>query len=73
MTKIDKILGENIVKRREMLGMTRQQLADATKLSLSGLQRIEKARRWPRTAESIETIAKALGVQPWALFMPIER
>lgn len=71
MTKIDLILAENVRKRREMLGFTREELAKRAGLSLSGMQRIEKATRWP-APETVEAIAKALDMKPWALFIPME-
>lgn len=64
---IDKILAENVKKRRERVGMTQKQLSKASKLSLSAISRIEQGSRWP-SPENIERIASALGVQSPTLF-----
>lgn len=58
-----------LIRRNEKL--TRQQLADATGMSLMAITYIENGKRWPRIS-SLEKIAKVLDVSIGDLFHTFE-
>ena len=59
MENISRLIGKNIRKMRSKMGWTQTQLADASGLSMAGIQKIEAGERTPRR-ESLEAIAGAL-------------
>ena len=67
--KIRRILAQNIKKRRENLGLTQEQLAELTDLSIQTINTIEGCRMWI-SDKSITRLAKALEVDVFQLFMP---
>lgn len=67
--KIRQILAQNIKKRREYVGMTQEELAEATNLSVQTINTIEGCRMWISDG-SITRLAKALNVEIFQLFMP---
>ena len=67
--KIRRILAQNIKKQRENLGLTQEQLAELTDLSVQTINTIEGCRMWI-SDKSITRLAKALNVDIFQLFMP---
>ena len=67
--KIRRILAQNIKNRREILGLTQEQLAELTDLSIQTINTIEGCRMWV-SDKSITRLAKALEVEVFQLFMP---
>ena len=67
--EIRQILAQNIKKRREYLGLTQEQLAEATDLSVQTINTIEGCRMWI-SDKSITRLAKALNLEIFQLFMP---
>ena len=67
--KIRRILAQNVKKRRENLGLTQEQLAELTDLSVQTINTIEGCRMWI-SDKSITRLAKALNVEIFQLFMP---
>ena len=67
--KIRKILAKNIKRQRESLGMTQENLAEKTDLSVQTINTIEGCRMWI-SDKSITRLAKALNVEIFQLFMP---
>ena len=65
-----KKLGEWIAFLRKYKRLSRQQLADATGMSLMAITYIENGRRWPRIS-SLEKLANALEVSPGELFYTV--
>lgn len=65
MTKADQkylqLIGNNIKKQREKLGMSQQALADYADLSKTTIQRIELARMNPSIL-TLKSVSKALGL-----------
>lgn len=70
METIDKILARNIREKRESLGISMGELSRRSDLSWSAIQRVENGIRWP-TPDTIEKIAKGLGVLSTTLFSSI--
>lgn len=68
MEKSGKLIALNIRKLRAILNMTQSELAEKANLSLRGIQAIETQGRAPR-AETLEQIAKALGVPVGELYL----
>jgi transcriptional regulator with XRE-family HTH domain len=66
---INKILGENVKALREQAELTQEKLAEMAGMSVTGLQRLESAERWPRP-ENLAGVARALGLEPWQLLLP---
>ena len=67
--KIRQVLAHNIKKRRESLGMTQEELAELSNLSLQTINTIEGCRMWI-SDKSITRLAKALNIEVFQLFMP---
>ena len=68
---IRQILAKNIKKRREMMGLTQEQLAESANLSLRSVNDIEGCRMWV-SDKSITRIAKALNIDVFELFVPYQ-
>ncbi|MCL2186902.1 MAG: helix-turn-helix transcriptional regulator [Treponema sp.] len=63
------IFAQNIKKRRENLGLTQENLAEMTDLSVQTINTIEGCRMWI-SDKSITRLAKALDIEIFQLFMP---
>jgi len=63
------IFAQNIKKQRESLGLTQENLAEMTDLSVQTINTIEGCRMWI-SDKSITRLAKALDVEIFQLFMP---
>lgn len=68
MNKIVKNLAENIKKRRIASGLSQEQLADKSGLHRTYIGSVERCER-NITIQSLDSIAKALGVQAYELLM----
>ncbi len=62
---------ENIQKRREELGMSREELAEKAGISSTAIWRIETGKREP-LASTLGMIAKALQTQRISMFYKVE-
>jgi transcriptional regulator with XRE-family HTH domain len=69
---LQKRVGDNIKLARTRLGFTQKHLAELVRLSLSSVREIEKGARFP-TAENLERLSTALGMQPYKLFYDREQ
>ena len=67
--EIRRILARNIKKRRENLGLTQENLAEMTDLSVQTINTIEGCRMWI-SDKSVTRLAKALDIEIFQLFMP---
>jgi len=67
MTNIKEILAHNLKENRRRLGITQPQLAERAGMSTQYLAMIEIARKFP-TADILERLAAALGINPNELF-----
>jgi len=67
MTNIKEILAQNLKENRRRLGITQPQLAERAGMSTQYLAMIEIARKFP-TADILERLAMALGINPNELF-----
>jgi transcriptional regulator with XRE-family HTH domain len=67
MTKIKEILAQNLKDNRRRLGITQPELAERAGMSTQYLAMIEIARKFP-TADVLERLAAALGINPNELF-----
>jgi transcriptional regulator with XRE-family HTH domain len=67
--KIRMILAQNIKKHRETMGLTQENLAEMTDLSVQTINTIEGCRMWI-SDKSITRLAKALNVEVFQLFVP---
>ena len=67
--KIREIFAQNIKKLREDLGLTQENLAEMTDLSVQTINTIEGCRMWI-SDKSVTRLAKALNVEIFQLFMP---
>ena len=65
------LLGLNVRKFRKLRGMTQEQLGLETEMERSYVSDLERGTRNP-SLRAVERLAKALGVQPHVLLMPIE-
>lgn len=65
------LLGLNVRKYRKQRGMTQEQLGLETEMERSYVSDLERGTRNP-SIRAVERLAKALGVQPHLLMMPIE-
>jgi transcriptional regulator with XRE-family HTH domain len=65
------LLGLNVRKYRKQRGMTQEQLGLETEMERSYVSDLERGTRNP-SVRAVERLAKALGVQPHLLMMPIE-
>lgn len=63
------MIGDNVRKYREQLGLTQEALAEQSRLSFRGLQDIEYNRTKSPRRHTLEQIAKALGVSVDALYV----
>jgi transcriptional regulator with XRE-family HTH domain len=70
MVDIAEVLAVNMRRLRSEKGLTQQQLADKSKLSMGTIQGYEGKRRWPEKLY-LEAIAKALSVPETEFFVPI--
>lgn len=68
MTNLQKVLAFNIKQTRKRLGLSQMALADQCSISPSFLGGIEIGRKFPSPA-NLESIARALGLEPYRLFM----
>jgi transcriptional regulator with XRE-family HTH domain len=67
MTDLKKQVGQKIKKLRAVKGITQEKLAETAGISVDFLSLIERGRNAP-SLESIEKIAKALGVPVKEIF-----
>ncbi|MCL2185613.1 MAG: helix-turn-helix transcriptional regulator [Treponema sp.] len=67
--EIRQILAVNIKKRREILGISQEELAESANLSVQAINTIEGCRMWI-SDKSITRIAKALELEVFQLFVP---
>jgi transcriptional regulator with XRE-family HTH domain len=67
MTNVKKILAQNLKENRRRLGITQPELAERAGMSTQYLAMIEIARKFP-TADILERLAAALGINPHELF-----
>ncbi len=65
------LLGLNVRKYRKQRGMTQEELGLDTEMERSYVSDLERGTRNP-SVRAVERLAKALGVQPHVLLMPIE-
>jgi transcriptional regulator with XRE-family HTH domain len=65
------LLGLNVRKYRKQRGMTQEELGLDTEMERSYVSDLERGTRNP-SVRAVERLAKALGVAPHALLMPIE-
>jgi transcriptional regulator with XRE-family HTH domain len=65
------LLGLNVRKYRKQRGMTQEQLGLETEMERSYVSDLERGTRNP-SVRAVERLAKALGVPPHQLMMPIE-
>jgi transcriptional regulator with XRE-family HTH domain len=67
MTNVKEILAQNLKENRRRLGITQPELAERAGMSTQYLAMIEIARKFP-TADILERLAAALGINPHELF-----
>jgi transcriptional regulator with XRE-family HTH domain len=67
MTNVKEILAQNLKENRWRLGITQPELAERAGMSTQYLAMIEIARKFP-TANILERLAAALGINPHELF-----
>ena len=67
MANVKEILAKNLKENRRRLGITQPELAERAQMSTQYLAMIEIARKFP-TADILERLAAALGIQPHELF-----
>jgi len=65
------LLGLNVRKYRKQRGMTQEQLGLETEMERSYVSDLERGTRNP-SIRAVERLAKALGIEPHQLMMPIE-
>lgn len=70
-TRFIKGFGARIRELREEQGLSQEKLADMARLHRTAITHIERATR-SSTLETIEKLAKALGVQPTELMPDLE-
>ena len=66
---IQQILANNIRTARRKLGYSQMQLAERADISPSHMNELEQAKKWI-SADSMERIAGALGLEPFMLLLP---
>jgi len=64
--------GKNVAKLRRDCGMTQEQLAEKTNVSVLTIAGIEQGRRWARLS-TLHKLAKSLGVQTDALLKGLKQ
>ena len=69
--KIRKILSQNIKKRREVLGLSQEKLAEAANLSVQTINTIEGCRMWV-SDKTISRLAEVLKIEVFQLFVPYD-
>src|SRR5215204_1245149 len=62
-------IGEQVRRMRQDRDLTLRELAERSKLSINGVHLIETGQREP-SSTSVAKLARGLGVEPGALFMP---
>jgi len=67
MTNVREVLAQNLKENRRRLGITQPELAERAGMSTQYLAMIEIARKFP-TADILERLAAALGINPHELF-----
>ena len=67
MTNVKEILARNLKENRRRLSITQPELAEKAGMSTQYLAMIEIARKFP-TADILERLAAALGINPHELF-----
>ena len=67
--KIRLTLSQNIKKRRELLGLSQERLAEAAGLSVQTINTIEGCRMWV-SDKTISRLAKVLEIEVFQLFVP---
>lgn len=65
------LLGLNVRKYRKQRGMTQEELGLDTEMERSYVSDLERGTRNP-SVRAVERLAKALGVAPYLLLMPVE-
>ncbi len=60
----------NLRRLREQRGLTQTALAEAAGLERMTVYQYEAEKRRAKLGDSLDTIAQALGVQPWELLVP---
>jgi transcriptional regulator with XRE-family HTH domain len=66
------LLGLNVRKYRKQRGMTQEELGLDTEMERSYVSDLERGTRNP-SVRAVDRLAKALGVAPHVLLMPIEK
>lgn len=69
--KIRQILAQNIKKRRDILGLSQEKLAEITDLSVQTINTIEGCRMWV-SDKTVSQLAKALKIEVFQLFVPYQ-
>jgi transcriptional regulator with XRE-family HTH domain len=69
--KIRRIFAQNIKKRREILGLSQEKLAESAGLSVQTINTIEGCRMWV-SDKTISQLAKALSIEVFQLFVPYQ-
>lgn len=64
---MDNTIAKNIKYYRKKMGLTQQELANSTSISLMSIRRYEKGEREP-SLSSLNEIAKALQIEVWKLY-----
>jgi transcriptional regulator with XRE-family HTH domain len=72
MSSVRSLLGDNLRRSRERLRLTQEQFSEKCGLSASYIGEIEQGKKFP-SAEALERIVGALGVQPFQLFLEEEQ
>lgn len=67
--KLTKILSDHVSRRRRQLGMTQEELAIASGVTEQYISMLERDKR-AGTLDTVDALAKALGVKAWELFKP---
>jgi transcriptional regulator with XRE-family HTH domain len=69
MVTLRTILAENVKKRRKILGIAQEKLAEKTGLSWKMINTIECSKTWV-SDKTLENLAKALQTDVWQLLFP---
>ena len=67
MDTIEEIVGDNIRRERETLGLSQADLAQAIKIKPQTVYRWEKGKAWP-TSKNVGSLAHLFGIDPAKLF-----
>lgn len=68
MNRIQSLLSENMRINRKRLGYSQMKLGELANLSPSFICDVETGRKFP-SAQSLDSIARALGLHPFELFL----